>query len=423
MLMKYIYSIFAFVVLLAVACQTETRLDRDTTAPGQISNVTFTPANGGGCFKFTIPSDPDYLYTRAEYTIDNGQVLSKTASVYSDSLVINGMGTVKPYTVKLYSVDRAANESQPVIMEVTPLEPTVSALINFLNIFPGFSSVAVTMQNPQEEPVDIYIKIKGADGREALKVYASKDADERFYVKGLEAKPYEVSAHIVDHYGNVTKEKNFGTMTPKVDYELSKKAWTFLRDQRLYGSHWDYTEADWNKQKPYPEYQATYKKDSLMNARETNFEGDIKKFWNGQTDTDPKFSLDYFHSGMNYPFSYYIDLGREVQISRLRIWQRSSCQWARYSCKTFDIYVSNDKNPEDGILDDWTFVGRYSLVKPADPVEARREFQEGSEFWIYPDNPDFTRPFRYLRWKAVEDFNQGTIACMSELTLYGKDMK
>ena len=66
-------------------------------------------------------------------------------------------------------------------------------------------------------------------------------------------------------------------------------------------------------------------------------------------------------------------------------------------------------------------MGEYTLNKPAGEAEAKLEFTEGSEFWVYPDDPQFTRPFRYLRFKAVKDFDNGPIGCMSEITLYGKE--
>ena len=90
--------------------------------------------------------------------------------------------------------------------------------------------------------------------------------------------------------------------------------------------------------------------------------------------------------------------------------------------KTFHIYISNDPDPSDGILDDWEYVGEYTLNKPAGEAEAKLRVHRGAaEFWVYPDDPQFTRPFRYLRFKAVKDFANGTIGCMSEITLYGKE--
>lgn len=406
----------------AVGCKTESDTARDTQAPGPLSNVTFTPLNGGGYFKYTIPADEDYLYARAEYSTDSGETISKTSSVYADSLVIEGLGSIKEYDVKLFAVDRYSNESEPVTVTITPLESAVTASLASLDIYAGFSSVVVTMENPQETPIDIYVTLKG-NGSEALKVYTSNKAEERIFIQGLDAVPYEVSAYIKDNYGNCTESKSFGSITPLTDYKLDKKSFSFLRDQLLYGDRWDYTESSWEKQTPKEEWKELYTQDSMKNAKESRFEGHINKFWDDMTDDDPNYSLNYFHSGTSYPFSYFIDLGREVQISRMRLFMRNLNAWGTYTVKTCEIWISNDQTPEDGILDDWEYVGTYTINKPASDSETALEFKEGSEFWIYPENPTFTRPFRYLRYKAVKDWNNGSVGCMSEITLYGQDVK
>lgn len=407
---------------LAVGCKTESDTARDTEAPGPLSNVTFTPLNGGGYFKYTIPTDEDYLYARAEYSTDAGETISKTSSVYADSLIIEGLGSAKEYEVRLYAVDRYSNESSPVTMNVTPMEPLVNAAFATLNVYAGFSSVVVNMENPNEQPIDIYVNLKG-NGSEALKVYTSNKAEERIFIQGLEATPYEVSAYIEDKYGNRTESKSFGSITPLTDYKLDKTPFSFLRDQLLYGNRWDYTEPTWEKQKPKEEWLEIYTKDSMKNAMESRFEGHINKFWDDMVDENASYSLNYFHSGTSYPFSYFIDLGREVQVSRMRLWMRNSYKWTTYTPRTCEIWISNDPTPEDGILDDWEYVGTYTINKPVSDSEANLEFRDGSEFWMYPENPKFTRPFRYLRYKATKDWNNGSIGCMSEITLYGQEVK
>jgi hypothetical protein len=40
---------------------------------------------------------------------------------------------------------------------------------------------------------------------------------------------------------------------------------------------------------------------------------------------------------------------------------------------------------------------------------------------LYPDNPRFTKPFRYLRYKAIKQFGNGNSGCASEITLFGTE--
>lgn len=405
-----------------ISCKTESDDVREKDAPSPITAAEFTPMNGGGYFKYTIPNDEDFLYVRAEYTIDNGQVISRTSSVYTDSLIIGGFGSVKPYEVKLYACDYFANESTPYVTTVTPLEPNVTAVAQTIKPRAGFANIVVELQNPAKESVDVYVDIAAQDGsgRKATRIFTSQLAEDKLVITGLEAIPYAVSIYLKDKYENGTPAVDYGIITPLADYELAKDTWGFLRDDLIYGSYWDRSTG-----KPVAEYQGMYKGDSMKNAKEFNFEASVYKFWDGVTDTgdDKKKGMySFFHSGANYPFSYFISMGRKVKISRMRVHQRYDYLWAQYGPKTFDIYISNDNNPADGILEDWEFVGRYTIVKPGTDAEANEEAIAGSEFWIYPAEAAFTREFQYLRFKCITDFNgKGTIGCLAELTLYGED--
>ena len=87
----------------------------------------------------------------------------------------------------------------------------------------------------------------------------------------------------------------------------------------------------------------------------------------------------------------------------MRVWQRYDYLYTTYGPKIFDIWISNDSNPADGMLEDWEVVGRYSIEKAATDAEAMQEAIDGHEFWIYPAEVDFTREFQYLRFKCIAD--------------------
>ena len=40
---------------------------------------------------------------------------------------------------------------------------------------------------------------------------------------------------------------------------------------------------------------------------------------------------------------------------------------------------------------------------------------------FYPENPRFTKPFRYLRYKGLKAFNGGNSGCTSEITIFGTE--
>lgn len=417
-------SLLAAMTALLTLSSCEEEASGDTTPPGKVTNVTFTAQYGGGYFTYDIPEDEDFLYTRAEYTIDTGAKISKTSSVYSDTLFIDGFGQQKEYEVKIFSVDRSNNHSEPVIMKVVPLGPTTVAVLETVKVLPGFSSLVVDWENEQEKNVTIFVNVKTGT-TEATKIYASNLAKDRFMIEGLKGVPHEVNVYIKDTYENQTEVKNFGNITPYIDGPISKKTWGFLRDQLLYGNRWDY-DSDPNpfKQVPYEEYQGTYRKDSMMNAPMSWVEGRIEKFWDNEYDYEPKLNLNYFNTGqVSYPFSYFIDMGREIKGSRFKVWQREAwgMLYGGENVEIWEIWISDDKDATDGVFDGWELVGRYRIVQPSSVIEARNEARNGHEYIFYPENPHFTKPFRYLRYKGIKAFNGGNSGCTSEITVFGTE--
>ena len=424
--MKNLYYYFPFigiaVLLFFTNCDSDIKGESNPPAP--VTNVEFTPNNGGGYFTYTIPADEDFLYVRGEYTIDTGKAVSKTSSVYSDTLFIEGFGEEKEYEVKLYSVDRNNNQSQPVIKRVTPLAPTTNAVLATVKVLSGFSSIVIDWVNTQKQPVTLYVNVKTGDVQ-ATKIYASNLAKDRFSIDNLKGKPHTVTVHIRDTYENQTPDRDFGEVTPLIDGPISKKPWGFMRDQLLYGNNWNYNSSpDPFKQTPLPGFERAYKQDSLKNAPMSVVEGRIEKFWDNEYDYQPALNLNYFNTGnISYPFSYYIDMGREIQASRFKVWQRNAwgMLYGGENVESWEIWISNDQDASDGVLEDWEYVGTYKIVKPSSVIEANNLARNGHEYMFYPENPRFSRPFRYLRYKGLKAFGGGNSGCTSEITVFGTE--
>ena len=426
--MKKIYYIFALIAIALMFYNCDgSPFEHPYNPPGQITNVTFTPINGGGFFLYTIPPDETFLYVRAEYIIDSGERIVRTNSVHSDTLFISGLGTVREYEIRLFSVNRAGQSSQPVIKRITPLEPHTEAVARTVEVRPGFSSVIVNWENELMLPINVFVIVNIGD-REAMFVHTSNSLHDRFFINDLEAEPHNVRVYIEDMYANQTEMVDFGSHTPLRDAPISKRfpqPWSFLRDSRLFGNKWDFDSGAFEHlQRPFPEWEHLWRRDSMRNAMEVNVEGRIYNFWDNVYDYAPVNNLNYFMSGnFGFPFSYFIDMGREIVASRVSIWPRDwgTSLFGGPNVQTFEIWISNDQDPTDGILDDWTFVGRYTVVQPSDPLEARRQARSGNHFVLFPDEPQFTRPFRYLRFKVTSVFGGNNYGAASEITLWGTE--
>ena len=454
----------AATALFAVGCDDDNDNKGDSVAPAPISDVTFTPQPGGGYFLYTNPKDADFVYDRVEYTIRKGEKISKTSSAYSDTLFIEGFGEVKEYEVKLYAVDRNNNVSEPVIMKVTPLETATETILSTMDVISGFSSLNIKWENETQARVNVYVKYE-IDGKEGTKVQASNAVKDNFEIDQLEGRAYNISIWLTDNYGNQSSVREMGQFTPKEDYLLDKTNWSFLQDSRLWGNKWDDSK-DEDHQAPFgfdPNNEddpltKMYAHDSLKNGRRTYYEGRATYLIDGELDDAAKLNLNYSHSGdlswngdktkgdygqgydfgagrsgqkefyasgdpssYNFYCSYYFDLGETVQASRIqlspRLWGADA--WGTENCKEFQIFISNDQDPTDGITG-WEYVGHYAVVKPSDDSEANLVVKEGGPTWLlYPDDPRFTPPFRYIRYKVVKIYG-GNSVCTSELTLWGQ---
>ena len=391
----------------------------DTVAPGQITNVRFTPNYGGGYFLYDIPDDDDFLYVRADYVVDSGEKISKTCSTYGDTLFIEGFGQVKEYEVKLYSIDRSENASEPVIQYVTPLESNTNMVASTITVRPGFSSLIAEWTNELEQTVDVFVRLD--DGNKTVEKVLSSNSKEGFFmVENLQNVDYQVSVYTKDQYGNTSAVKDCGKVKPLEDGKLDKSSWSFLANQYLYGNRWDYnSNPNPDEQTPLPEYMGSFTNDSLKNAPASAYEGRIEKFWDDILYTKNPENLNIFNTGeWGYPYSYFIDLGRTVRGSRVRYHQRTSDAYGSENVQTFQLWISDDKDPVDGITD-WELVSTYTIVKPADQYEADLEAEAGHEFILYPLETKYTKPFRYLRFKALKGFTERMTSVGSEITLYG----
>ena len=75
-------------------------------------------------------------------------------------------------------------------------------------------------------------------------------------------------------------------------------------------------------------------------------------------------------------------------------------------------------------------IGKYSFKVPANEIDKQIEIEEGTEFQIDPDNPQFSRTFRYWRFRGLSDWPVTTNAGdrywasgrLSDIILLGKEV-
>ncbi|MBQ8864224.1 MAG: DUF4959 domain-containing protein [Rikenellaceae bacterium] len=403
----------------------------------------------------SLPEEANMLYVKAEYKTDNGMIVKKTMSVYDDTLELEGFGSrgdynpedeTYAYEVDLYAVSRAGSESEPLTTLVYPKGPSVDVVGQTVQIAPSFSSMILTLENPQKKNLDVCAELEYLDEMDApkvSKVYAitSSDSVKTITIDNIPGGFYNVVTYVTDSYGNVSPTKDFYNVETKSDekiigkptdfeageYTEDPRLWTWLSDQRLYGQYYDVI-----SMKPDADHIATFTKDGMRNAWENYSSGKIKNFWDGKTESEDSDENSHFWTGpvrqdgvpgyWAYPYSYFIDLGRDIELSRVTVHQtKEGTLYDRYVTKIFELwgrpeYVAGESDNSTSLLDGWVLLGTYEILKPLNSTDQMSAFLAGHTFNICePDEygvPQLSVPVRYIRFKGIEPFSPGTNATL-----------
>lgn len=428
---KSYFLIIIFFMMLLHACKEADRYapgSDDTTPPSAPTNITWEPLYGGARFFYTIPPDEDLLSVDAEYTNAQGKTFRFTASFYTDSLDVLGLGDTNEHTIKLFGVDRAGNRSQAVEQKVTPLEPTISRVAKSVVVKPGFSSFLVDWTNELEQLINVYVDFKytqNGQSYDLTSVFSSNLDIERRFINDLylsPSEPVDVSIRIEDQYGNITDNISFGQIYLLEDVELDKSIWII-------------PEAN--------DSTVTVNGKTINTGVPAmfgdNLEGRMSKLIDGIIDRGD--NLNFFHTGSrgrtsfskdgNMPFNIIIDLGAYYELSRIVTVQRHSGgldnmsvgqYYKAENVGEFLLYVFNEETEE------WEQTTlepqRTAIPQGISDLQIIRQGEAGDMAYFYPEDPQYTIATRWFRYEALHCFDDNYSStganCMSELTLYGR---
>jgi hypothetical protein len=396
---NYIYLLLLIIIANA-ACKEEVL---DTTAPGKVTNASYSPTNGGAVLTFTAPDDDDLLYVKAVYTNALGNEVFKVTSRYGESIEIDGFKDVAPQKVKLYAVDKSNNASEATEIEVTPLKSFIYLVQESIVMQEQLGGVRVTWKNPDKKTVFVYVNFS-KDGKNFERILSSTDTLSVKMIRGLDPENYAFSVKVEDFNGNKTESKEMGTYKPLLEQKIDKSTWKVLQNLSVDGDKW---------------------------------EGTIASFWDNVVDTkESGADNSYFiinrddNGGMlKWPLDIVVDLNKNIVINRFVVWQRAfeyvnpeqngvSTNYYYYkeeNMRSFAISVSTDKLS-------WTSLGTFDIGDPRDASGAispskYKEAIDGHEFNL--DN--VSQPFRYLKFSVLSNYGSETNVYGSEITLFGLD--
>jgi len=389
--MKMKASIFILIVVgLAVgSCKEESfsgGQPKDSTRPGEVTSIEVTNVPGGAVLKYKLPPDEDLLYVKAQYALREGVNSEVRASLYNDTLLIQGFGDTAERRVKVIAVDRSGNESAPAEASINPLEAPVTTIGKTLNVMADFGGVHAYWQNPDKAEISVVI-LREDQNQEyvVLETYYSSMKTGEGATRGLDTIPLKIKAYVQDRWENKSEIKDY-TITPIYETKLDRSK---FRPVKLPGDAGDC--CGWV----------------------------ISNMWDDQWNGGNGYSSP--GGTGQWPHAVTMDLGITAQISRIRLFQRSEPYvFAEGNPRKFEVWGAQTLDPS-GSWDSWTKLMDCTSIKPSGLPMGQNNNEDldrshnGEDFICSPENPKV----RYIRIKVTRTWSGGDNMQISELQFFG----
>ncbi len=389
----YIVSVLFLFALSACLEEMHESITEGGEAPSQILNPVVENLPGGARVSYTIPdNNNNLLYVKAVCELKSGDIREVRASYYTDNLLIDGFGDTLEYTVNLYSVGRNNMISEPVKVKINPLEAPIWQAYKSLSIKEDWGGVSFTFKNQSESNIVFEFMMKDSlDNWVSINNFYTERDSAMFSVRGFEPKEYTFGVTVRDRWLNRT-DTLVGNYTPWYEEKLDKTLWK----------------------------KANLPTDYTLGHSGTYFEKIFDEIysdngWISKPDIDGSL-------GGGMPQWFTIDLGVKARFSRLVVFYRRGDYLYKSGCPDeFEIYGSNNPNPDGSIDDSWTLLRECKTVKPSGLPHGQSTQEDddyaaaGDEFII-----DVAESFRFFRWKTLSNQAGSTHLNFVEMSLYGQ---
>ncbi|MDR1859696.1 MAG: DUF5126 domain-containing protein [Bacteroidales bacterium] len=392
-----IICISAIAVLLCNCRESEPgQFPVDSIPPDPVSDVRVENLPGAVKLTYQIPDQEDILYVQAIYTAPSGEQRITVTSVFSNQMLVKGFGRSQKTTLQLITVDRSRNESQPLTVDIEPLDSPIYNILNDIVVQEAFGGFKLQWKNPVNEDVVVGILMKDSMGiYQYLDNFYSSASAVNTAVRGLDSIPADFGIFVRDTYDNYTDTLKLH-LKPFYEQEIPKSGFAgMLLSARLVLHSWG--------------------------GR------DISKLWDGITNVAD--NVYYIQTG-NDPMPYFtIDMGVKAKLSRFRWWQRVDFMFALHNPRVWEWWGTNDpalaNNPEDP-----NWASNPGWVKLTDCVSHKPSGNDdnatvtaeddaygraGEEFEFPLDAPSV----RYLRFNLIQTWSGSSGVHIGELTFWG----
>lgn len=400
MKIKLYQLIIGAAISVFTACSDDADVNTPTGSknpPAQVMNVNVKNLPGSAVIRYDLPDDQQMKYVRASYTI-GGAIKNVNASFYTDSVVVDGFPLEGEYIVNLYSVSYGEAVSEPVVVKVNPTAPPYRKVRQTIESVEAFGGIKVVYDNPDKAKLGVGVIKKQAGGVwTQLYMHYSEAQNGVFYVRGLDAVNTDFGIFVRDRWGNLS-DTLYVNETPMFEEQCDKKLFRkMMLPTDTYECH------SWN---------------------EVTKANDMTRLWDNVVDADPTFQTK---TTTKMPQWFTFDMGEKYKLSRFVMISRFypgkyGNTFNAGHPKHFEIWGSNNPNPNGSFDDSWTLLEEYESVKPSgggvkDPMTAEdKEVAQNGENFIVSD----TAPaVRYLRFLTRDTWGNTVYMHLHELTFFG----
>ncbi|MCL7986441.1 DUF4959 domain-containing protein [Sphingobacterium sp. lm-10] len=364
---------------------------RQGEKPGAITSYTVTSVPGGAVIRYELPNHPDLRYVKAVYSMADGRVRENKASIYNNSILVDGFAKAGDYQVKLVAVGVGDVESDATAIAITALTPTYLQTLEKLreegNITATFGGIRLLFENATETPLAIHIISRNDQGQwQTARDFYTRLGAGVLNVRGFAAQEREFGIFVTDRWNN-TSDTIRANFLPLHEVMMDKSR---FREYNLPTDTW--------------QAHTGFRTPSVL--------------WDG----NDRVSSTIFHTapGTGIPQHFSFDMGVAANLSRFLMYSRLNYEYQFNHPKMFELWGSNNPDP-DGSWDSWTLVGTYNSVKPSglplgestnDDINYARA---GEEFDI-----EFQEePYRYWRWRTLDTWGGNSDVSLGEFTFFG----
>jgi hypothetical protein len=378
----------------------------DSPAPASVTVREVVNTNGGAVIRYTIPDDKNLLGVKAVYE-RNGEICEAKASVYLDSLTVEGFGDTKEHDVTVYSIGRNEKLSTPVQVKIKPLMPVVHS-VN-MQLTPAFGGVSLSFENQGKANLAFVLMMKDSTDLWApLQTFYAGAASGRFAYRGLDDKEQQFGVYVRDRWLNKS-DTLIQLLTPWKEIEIPKDKFT---NAKLPTDTWA--------------------------SSEGNAAFNIEWAWDGKLSPSGWGNVFASSGSSPIPQHFTINLGRKVSLSRVKVYGREQYDiYAGTAVRTFEVW-GTDNPSADGSFDNWHLLGRWEMFKPSGygagndvgtiTAEDREYFASGGDYELEPsvEAPDPYQTVSYIRFRTLSTFQSHLTATktgnviIAELTFFGQ---